>query len=67
MMLQVLPGALRHLEPENSLTMRISFVSFDGARALEASRVCGENKPLEEKFAREYCGPTVEGIEVRIT
>ncbi len=61
----ILPGAVFGRDP-GELTARISYVDFDGARALEgAARLEGaEASPeLDDSFLREYCGDSLEAVE----
>jgi aspartate aminotransferase len=59
----VLPG--HHFgRPDDELTIRVSFVNFDGARALKASHDTPNSGPLDEAFLREHCGPAVEAVGV---
>lgn len=61
----ILPGASFGRDPAE-LTARLSYVNFDGARALEgAARVEAERGPvdLDEGFLREYCGECLEAVD----
>ncbi len=58
----VLPGA-EFGRPEEELSVRISYVDFDGAAALEAAAAVDEERELDESFLRAQCPRTVEGIE----
>jgi aspartate aminotransferase len=51
--------------PDHELTARIAYVDFDGTPALEAARQLPEGTTPDERFVREYCPKTAEGI-VRI-
>lgn len=56
----MLPGTVFG-RPSRELIVRIAYVDFDGARALEA--LCAEKSgPLDEGFLRAYCTPVVDGI-----
>ena len=44
---------------ETELTIRLSFVNFDGGEALKA---CNEGMELNEDFLKKHCAHTVEGI-----
>lgn len=46
--------------PRHELNLRLSYVDFDGAAALEA-RARGE--PLDERFLRHHCADTIEAME----
>lgn len=49
--------------PELELTTRIAFVDFDGAKALMAAEQVPLDQELDEKFAIQYGGNCVLGIE----
>lgn len=55
----VLPGSAFG-RPASELSVRIACVDFDGTRALDAASGRAE---IDEDFIREYCRPTVEGID----
>lgn len=55
------PGFLR---PDDELTVRLCFVNFDGAKALQESRRIGIDNPLPENFVQEACTPVYDGIQV---
>ena len=55
----VLPGSAFG-RPAGELSVRIACVDFDGARALDAA---SGQAGIGEDFIREYCRPTVEGID----
>jgi len=58
----VLPGTAFGREPEE-LTLRLSYVHFDGARALaEAGKLSPGTEPGEE-LLRACCGETLEAVE----
>ncbi len=49
--------------PASELSMRIACVDFDGAAAIQGiAAVPGSDLP-DEAFLREYCQPTVDGID----
>ena len=54
----VLPGEVFG-RVETELTIRLSFVNFDGGEALKA---CNEGMELNEDFLKKHCAHTVEGI-----
>jgi len=58
----VLPGA-EFGRPEEELSVRISYVDFDGEAALDAAAATDEEHDLDEEFLRAHCPRTVEGIE----
>ena len=49
--------------PAHELTARISFVDFDGAKALEAMGERNPSTPLTDDDVHELCSPTVMAIE----
>ncbi|MBW2523778.1 MAG: aminotransferase class I/II-fold pyridoxal phosphate-dependent enzyme [Deltaproteobacteria bacterium] len=49
--------------PEQELTVRLAYVDFDGARALEAIDQLPRDAQVDEAFLREHCGPTVTGVQ----
>jgi len=58
----VLPGG-DFGRPASELSMRIACVDFDGAAAMQGiAAVAGTDLP-DEAFLREYCQPTVNGID----
>mgnify|MGYP006273944279 CR=1 FL=1 len=46
--------------PDHELSLRLAFVDFDGAAALDALR---EGETLDEAFLNRHCGRVIEGIE----
>lgn len=61
----IIPGS-SFGRPDDELTARISYVDFDGARALiEAERIPAD-EPLPPIFIKDYCAPTLEAMD-RIT
>jgi hypothetical protein len=62
--LKVLAGSAGFLRPSTELTVRLSFVNFDGAAALEASKVLGLEVSLDESFVLQHCRPVCDGIQV---
>jgi aspartate aminotransferase len=46
--------------PEEEFTFRMSYVNFDGAKALAASEAIPLDKPLPKDFLQTYCGKTLE-------
>jgi aspartate aminotransferase len=46
--------------PDSDLSLRLAFVDFDGAAALDAL-AAGED--LDAEFLKRHCGRVVEGIE----
>ncbi len=58
----ILPGTAFGRPPEE-LTARISYVDFDGARALAAAEQLPPHEPLNEQFLTNYCGHTIEAVD----
>lgn len=58
-----LPGTEFGRPPEE-LTVRIAYVDFDGARALDASHEVPSDKELDQAFVDQYCAPSVEAVEL---
>ena len=55
--------------PEEELTARISFVNFNGEKAINGWKKEGSLDFItlkENGFLRRYCSPTIEGIEVLV-
>jgi aspartate aminotransferase len=53
-----LPGSVFG-RPDDELTLRLSYVDFDGTRALAAVR---EGAVVDDAFLEKYCGRVLEGI-----
>lgn len=58
-----LPGEVFGMPP-STLTARIAYVDFDGARALLAAESVPLDRELDELFLRKYCRPTMDGIDL---
>ena len=58
----VLPGEVFG-RVETELTFRLSYVNFDGAKALKAYN---EGATVDEGFLKDHCPDAVEGIQVLI-
>lgn len=58
----ILPGSA-FLRPEHELTARLSFVNFNGARAMAMSEMIPLNEPLPEDFAEQWCPGVVEAMK----
>jgi aspartate aminotransferase len=61
----LLPGSSFGRDPAE-LTARISYVNFDGARALQGAASVESERgavELDESFLREYCGECLEAVE----
>lgn len=50
--------------PPRELTARLSYVDFDGKRALDALSKQAVDKTVDEKFLQEYCGNVLEAIDL---
>jgi aspartate aminotransferase len=57
----ILPGEVFGRPPEE-LTARLSYVDFDGARALAAAEQIPSHESLSEEFLQRYCGHTIKAI-----
>lgn len=49
--------------PSDELTARLSYVDFDGAKAMEVARTTYRDKNLDEAFVRECCSEMLEAFE----
>lgn len=49
--------------PAGEYTVRLSYVDFDGERALEAAREVPPSQPLEEEFLKTRCPNSVEAVD----
>jgi aspartate aminotransferase len=58
----ILPGVYFG-RPANELTARLSYVDFDGARALAAAEQIPPHEELSKEFLYHYCGHTIEAVE----
>lgn len=58
----ILPGEDFNRSPEE-LTARLSYVDFDGARALTASYNTPMHEPLPDKFLKQYCANVLEATD----
>lgn len=58
----ILPGEAFQLPPE-LLTARLSFVNFDGSKALAMSETIPLSENLPEDFADHYCISVVQGVQ----
>lgn len=47
----------------SELTARLSYVDFDGARALYGADSIPIEKPLDDRFLQQYCGPVMEAMD----
>jgi len=59
----ILPGC-RFGSPSGSLTARLAYVDFDGARALAAVEQMRPHDPIEEEFLDQYCPKVVKAVEL---
>jgi len=62
----VLPGSVFG-RPEEELTARLSYVDFDGARAITAANQMKTNKIIKKDFLDTYCAPTLEAVDLICT
>jgi aspartate aminotransferase len=46
--------------PDSEFTFRVSYVNFDGAKAMAASQAIPPDQPLPDEFLEKYCGKTLE-------
>ncbi|PAA92179.1 hypothetical protein BOX15_Mlig030668g5 [Macrostomum lignano] len=63
----LMPAGPAFLRPESELTVRLCFVEFDGAAALQAVREleleeADNSAPLPDDFAAKYCEPTYSAV-----
>jgi aspartate aminotransferase len=58
----MLPGAAFE-RPAEELTARLSYIDFDGARALAASETVPLDQPLPESFLESRCEHVLAGVE----
>jgi aspartate aminotransferase len=49
-------------QPEGDLTLRLAYVDFDGARALEASQKLGVDSEIDDGFLSEMCQRVVTAV-----
>ena len=59
----VLPGSAFGRPPEE-LTARLSYVDFDGARALCASQEIPVSEPLDGRFLTTYCQSCMDATDL---
>jgi aspartate aminotransferase len=57
----ILPGSA-FARSRDELTARLSYVNFDGARALAASENVPLDQPLPPEFVEHWCEQTLEGV-----
>lgn len=57
----ILPGS-SFGRPRHELTARLSFIDFDGARALAAAEAIPLDQPLPDDFVERYCESPLAGI-----
>jgi len=58
----ILPG-VNFGRPETELTARLSYVDFDGTRALAAAEQIPPHEQISDDFLRQYCNHTIEAVE----
>lgn len=61
----ILPG-IAFGRPETELTARLSYVDFDGARALSALETMASDYEPDEDFIRQYCGENITAMELTV-
>lgn len=59
----LLPGSVFG-RPNNELTTRLSYVDFDGTRALAAAETIPPENELPEDFVQIYCGNILEAVQL---
>lgn len=59
----ILPGTAFGRPKKNELTVRLSYVDFDGSRALSALETMPADYEPDEEFIRQYCGNNIEAME----
>jgi aspartate aminotransferase len=59
----VLPGYVFG-RPEDEFTARISYVDFDGAKALAASEQINSKEKINGEYLNSYCSNTLEAIDI---
>lgn len=59
----ILPGA-SFGRPLDELTARLSFVDFDGAKAMEAVSHLNGKDELDEEFLETHCAPTIKAVDL---
>jgi len=59
----ILPGA-SFGRPVDELTARISFVDFDGAKAMEAVTHLNGKDEVNDEFIETHCAPTVKAVDL---
>lgn len=59
----ILPGA-SFGRPKEELTARISYVDFDGSRALSAAEHRSKDEVVNGEFLETFCTPTVKAVEL---
>ena len=59
-----LPGSVFG-RPDDELTLRLSYVDFDGRRALDARRALGSSM-VDDAFLEAYCGRVLEAIRLML-
>jgi len=62
----LLPGGVFG-RPEEEFTARLSYVDFDGARALAAAETTRPEDSLSEEFITTYCSHMLDGIKALVS
>jgi aspartate aminotransferase len=55
----LLPGS-EFGRPKTEMTLRLSYVNFDGRAAMDAAKT----EPVDDAFLARYCGQTLEAMHV---
>ena len=58
----ILPGLVFE-RPRNELTTRLSYVNFDGSKALAASETIPLDQNLPKEFIHSWCQSTISAVE----
>ena len=58
----ILPGEDFN-RPAGEISARLSYVDFDGAKAMSASRNYPLREPLPNEFTHRWCGQVIEAVE----
>ncbi|MCB0741107.1 MAG: hypothetical protein KDB92_08695, partial [Chitinophagaceae bacterium] len=61
----ILPG-VDFNRPAGELSARLSYVDFDGAKALEASYLIPLDKPLPDNFLEQHCNKVIDAAKLMV-